>query len=60
MRLCLAALTVVLISGCGESTEEIYERGYEDGYNQGQYDVCEEAAGISAGVKDRLSNCRGF
>ena len=50
----------VLLAGCGESTENTYQRGYEEGYNAGQYDVCTEISDISPGLKSRLRGCRGY
>jgi hypothetical protein len=55
------ALTVILaLAACGDSDEEIYERAYEEGYNDGQYDVCDELKGVSAAIEAKLRNCRGF
>ena len=47
------------LGACGDD-EAIREAAYEEGYNDGQYDVCRELGGIAPGVKDRLRHCRGY
>ena len=61
-RVHLIALSVVLFGlvGCGESTEDAHDRGYEEGYEDGQYEVCRELESIAPALKERLKSCRGF
>ena len=49
-------LLIAMLAGCGESSEEAYERGYNDG----QWDVCNELESVAPGVEGRLQNCRGL
>ena len=52
-----AALFLAACSDSGVSDEAIW---FEDGYNQGQYDVCRELASISRPMMLNLSNCNGL
>ena len=56
MRMVLALGAILVLVSCGESEEEIYE----EGYNDGQFDVCRELRDIAPGLKDRLRHCRGY
>ena len=55
----LPILALLIMAGCGESKDDIYQSGYEEGYDAGQYDVCRELNDIAPTIKDRLQNCRG-
>ena len=60
MRYAILGATLLVLVGCGESEEDICDRGYEEGYSDGQFDVCWELRGISPALKDRLGNCHGY
>jgi hypothetical protein len=56
-------LGLALLSGCGDSEQDVFDRGYDEGYNAGQYDVCRELDNISplaSRMKDEIRNCRGY
>lgn len=46
--------SIILLSSCGESTEEARERGYEEGYYEGVAEVCYEVKRISDTFHERL------
>jgi major membrane immunogen (membrane-anchored lipoprotein) len=57
MRIFLMAsmlATSLLLSACGESTEEAYNRGYEDG----ETDVCNEIDGFNRSMFETLQRKR--
>ncbi len=60
MKVALALVVMLAITACGESEDEIYERGYDEGYNDGQYEVCRELESIAPGLKDQLTGCDGL
>ncbi len=60
MKAALALTIMLVLTACGESDDEIYERGYGEGYDDGQYDVCRELDGVAPGIKGSLRGCRGF
>ena len=56
LRLMLAAMALIAVAACGESSEDAYERGYDEGYNDALYAVCKA-------LPDRVehpSECLGF
>lgn len=55
----LLILMAVIIAGCGEGRDNAYQRGYEEGYDTGQHEVCRELKRIAPAIKDKLRNCRG-
>jgi len=64
MKVQIAALFSVLalsMVGCGESSEDVYDRGYTDGYNEGLYDgkseICNEITDVAPALVGRLSGC---
>ena len=60
MKLLIVLTTTFLLAACGGdgvSDEAIW---FEDGYNEGQYDVCAELASISPSMMQQLRNCQGF
>ena len=60
MKAALALAVMLTVTACGESEDEIYERGYDEGYNDGQYEVCRELESIAPRLKDQLTGCDGF
>ena len=50
----------IWIFGPDEAPEAAFDRGHETGYNDGQWEVCNEIGDISLNVKNHLSNCDGF
>ncbi len=53
-RIVIALVVAMTLSACGQSTEEAYERGYEDGI----VEVCYEVEKISSRFHDRLQSDR--
>ena len=49
-RIVIALVVALTLSACGESTEEAYVRGYEDGIAE----VCYEVEKISSRFHERL------
>ncbi len=47
---CLGIVALIALSACGESTEEAYERGYEDGIDE----VCSDISRFSDRIYDAL------
>ena len=54
-RIIIAALVVLSLSACGESEDEIYERGYYDGVD----DVCYRARQIGDKYYEKLKAAGG-
>ena len=50
----------LLVTACGESSDDSYARGYDEGYEYGAWEVCAELKGIAPAVKDELDACEGF
>ena len=60
MRMFNVGTLAALLTACGESADEAYVRGYDEGYNDGQYEVCNDLEGIAPGFKAQLPQCDGF
>lgn len=54
MKTIIFAVVALALVGCGESNEEAYERGVEDGADE----VCQEARRIAEGVYEELRSRR--
>ncbi|MDP1668590.1 hypothetical protein [Phaeovulum sp.] len=59
LTILLAALALFL-AACNENSEEAHDRGYEEGFEDGQFEVCEEIGRVSLAVKALLQSCRGL
>ncbi len=46
----IGAAVLILLGACGESSEDVYERGYEDGID----DVCSDVSRFSDRIYDVL------
>jgi hypothetical protein len=64
MKAIVAALFSVLalsMAGCGESSEDAYDRGYDDGYDEGIFagrnEICDEIIDVAPSLVGRLSGC---
>ena len=60
MRMFNVGTLAALLTACGESADEAYVRGYDEGYIDGQYEVCNDLERIAPGLKARLQDCDGF
>ena len=54
------AIALLALAGCGEDEQEIRDQAFEEGYDEGQYDVCRELNAIAPRIKDHLKSCQGF
>ena len=54
------AIAMVLIAGCGESSDAAYDRGYDDGYAVGYNTTCEIRATLVAGDWDNKHYSLGY
>ena len=55
----LVVVTVgLLLASCGESTDEAYQRGYDDGLYDGWANTCNEIGQFSRTVADTLEKER--
>ena len=52
-RIVITTLSIILI-GCGESSEEAYDRGYDDGYHEGWAETCNNIEAFSARINNAL------
>jgi len=50
----------LLLVGCGESSDDAYMRGYDEGYEEGVWEVCAELKDVAPGVEDSLNACYGY
>ena len=50
----IAALIALTLSACGESADETYGRGYDEGFENGGSEVCEAVRAKSYGFYRRL------
>ena len=48
-------LSLILI-GCGEDSEDAYQRGYEEGYYDGWAETCNSIEGSSARISNLLES----
>jgi len=60
MKQIALVVTLLVLVGCGEDEQEIRDRAFEDGYEEGQYDVCRELNSIAPRIKDQIKNCQGL
>jgi len=56
----LALALLLALAACGENPDRAYERGFNEGYDAGQYDVCQELDRRYSNISDQLRNCVGF
>jgi len=56
----ITALLLPLASCDSETPEEAYDRGYYEGYEDGQYELCREVESVSMAIARRLEGCEGF
>ena len=56
----LPILALLIMAGCGESKDDIYQSGFDEGYAAGRYSVCRELNDIAPRVTARLQNCPDF
>ncbi len=55
MRLHIIVLACAgILAGCGESSDEAYQRGYDDGIYDGWADTCNEIARFSSRMESTL------
>lgn len=60
MKRFLFSLLLVVLGGCREGSEDAYDRGFEDGFEEGQYLVCREIGGLAPDFRDQIRSCHGF
>lgn len=48
----------IILSACGESSEESYDRGYQDGFDDGIAAICFEIRKFSDRIEDALKEER--
>jgi len=60
MRMFNVGTLAALLTACGESADEAYVRGYDEGYIDGQYEVCTDLEIIAPELKARLQDCDGY
>jgi hypothetical protein len=44
----------LLLTSCGDGTDDAYQRGYDDGLHDGWVDTCNEIARFSSSIEDIL------
>ena len=54
-RIAMMCLSLFLI-GCGEDSEEAYQRGYEEGYYDGWAETCNSIEDFSARIGNLLES----
>ena len=54
-KIAATCLSFILI-GCGESSEDAYERGYEEGHYDGWAETCNSIENFSARINNLLEN----